>query len=186
MELYIIRHTPVDIESGICYGQTDLNLLNTYPDDVAIIKKKLPEKFSQIISSPLKRCTFIAEEFSSYYTTDNRLQEMDFGAWELQAWNKINSQELEQWMNNIVDVKPPHGENLTLVYQRVVSFLEELRKQPYEKVLLVAHAGIIRCIWTYILKNPLQTTFKIPVGYGEVFHVNLGITTMDDFIVQKQ
>jgi alpha-ribazole phosphatase len=186
MELYIIRHTPVDIESGICYGQTDLNLLNTYPDDIDVIKKRLPTSFDAIISSPLKRCTFIAEEFNAYYTTDNRLQEMDFGEWEMQLWDKINAETLKQWMNNIVDVKPPHGENLKIVYQRVESFLNELRTQPYNNALIVTHAGIIRCIWTYILNNPLQNTFKIPVGYGEVLQVNLGLDTTEDFIVSKQ
>ncbi len=185
MEIYVMRHTAVDVPSGICYGQTDVPLINGYTDEIQQIKKRVPKDIDLLISSPLRRCTFIAEEFNIYYTSDDRLLEMDFGAWEMQPWDKIPKQELDNWMTNIVSTSPPYGENLMTVQQRVNSFLDELRNKKHMKVLLVTHAGPMRCMWNYLLGTPLENTFKIPVGYGELLHFNLGATKKDDYIVEK-
>lgn len=186
MELYIIRHTQVDVEVGICYGQTDLNLANTYIEDLDLVKPRLPSEFDRIISSPLKRCTFIAEEFKGGYTTDNRLQEMNFGDWEMKKWSAIGESTLKEWAADLEHHTPPFGENLGLVYNRVQSFLDELRTQHHQKVLLVTHAGIIRCMWAYILQTPMQAIFKVPVGYNEIFKVVLGANATEDYILEKK
>lgn len=185
MEIYVIRHTKVDVPLGHCYGQTDVNLLNDYPDEIALFKNRIPADLDAVISSPLKRCTFIADDFSQWYSTDDRLMEMNFGSWEMNRWDDIPKNELQNWMDNIALTCPPYGENLFAVQERVTSFLDELRKGTYKKVLLVTHAGPIRCMWNYLLQTPLNNTFKIPIDFGEVFHFNLGDTSHDDFIIKK-
>ncbi|MCC9042980.1 alpha-ribazole phosphatase [Myroides sp. M-43] len=186
MEIYVIRHTKVDVPPGYCYGQTDVNLLNDYPDEVNLLKKRIPTDIDVVITSPLKRCTFIADSLSQQYSTDNRLQEMNFGTWEMTKWDEIPKEQVQNWMDNITQVCPPYGENLLSVQERVSSFLDDLRNKKYQKVLLVTHAGPIRCIWNYILQTPLSNTFKLPIGFGEVLHFNLGETAHDDFIIKKE
>lgn len=185
MEIYVIRHTKVDVPPGHCYGQTDVNLLNDYPDEIALFKDRIPTDLDTVISSPLKRCTFIADDFSPYYSTDDRLMEINFGQWEMNKWDDIPKEQLQNWMDDIAHCCPPYGENLLKVQDRVTSFLNELRHLNYTKVLLVTHAGPIRCIWNYILQTPLSSTFKIPVDFGEVLHFNLGNTPKDDYIIKK-
>lgn len=185
MEIYVMRHTAVDVPTGVCYGQTDVPLLNGYTDEIKITKQRIPIDIDAIFSSPLRRCTFIAEEFNQFYSSDDRLLEMDFGAWEMQPWDEIPKQSFDNWMNDIVNTSPPYGENLMTVQQRVTSFLDELRQKKYNKVLLITHGGPMRCMWNYLLNTPLENTFKIPVGYGEVLHFNLGETKKDDYIVEK-
>lgn len=185
MEVYVIRHTKVDIPTGYCYGQTDISPLETYRDELATVKSRIPKDIDTIISSPLKRCILIATEFASDHSTDNRLLEMHFGDWEMKKWDDIPKEQLQNWMNDIVQTSAPKGENLSIVQQRVSSFLDELRTMPYQKVLIVTHAGPIRCIWNYILCTPLANTFKIPIDYGEVLHFNLGTVAQDDFILKK-
>jgi len=34
MEIYLIRHTTPDVAKGICYGQTDLDVANTFEEEV--------------------------------------------------------------------------------------------------------------------------------------------------------
>lgn len=186
MEVYVIRHTPVDVPKGICYGQTNVNLLANYTDDVALFSSKIPSQIDIVISSPLQRCTSVAALFSSSYETDSRLMEMNFGNWEMLPWDKIPQNDLTIWMKDWVNICPPGGENLQLVYTRVATFLEDLRQQNHTKVLLVTHAGVFRCLWAHILQIPLANAFKIPIDYGEVFQFQLGLTPNDDYIISKK
>ncbi|MTG97740.1 MULTISPECIES: histidine phosphatase family protein [Myroides] len=186
MQVYVIRHTAVEIQAGTCYGQTDLNLLNSYRDDLLQVRKQLPKAFDAIFSSPLKRCTFIAEEFDSKYQTDSRLIEMNFGHWEMANWSEIPKQEIDLWNSNLTHNRPPQGESLYEVQSRVNHFLDELRTQSFKNVLLITHGGPIRCMWNYILDIPLENTFRIPVGFDEVFTFQLGEEHSEDFIIAKQ
>jgi len=41
MKVHLIRHTTPDIDSGVCYGQTDLEVANTFADERDVIHAKL-------------------------------------------------------------------------------------------------------------------------------------------------
>lgn len=83
MEIYLIRHTTPDIEKGICYGQSDIPLKDTFPSEVKNILKSIPKHFDKVYSSPLQRCTQLANYIDQNNTIDNRLMELNFGSWEL-------------------------------------------------------------------------------------------------------
>jgi len=186
MEIYIIRHTKVAVEKGICYGQTDVALADSFQEELAVLKNQLPNDFDQVFSSPLSRCKILAEPFSSEIIYDDRLKEMYFGDWELQSWNDIPTGEIQPWYDDFVSVSTPNGENFEGLYHRYTSFLEELRTKDYKKVLIVTHGGIIRSTWTYLLDIPLRNAFKIPIDFGEVFHFHLGEKKEEDYIIQKK
>jgi alpha-ribazole phosphatase len=99
--------------------------------------------------------------------------ELNFGDWEYKKWNDINQGTLNYWMEEFVNVKTPNGENLLELFDRVKLFLDNLRKQQHKKVLLITHAGVIRCLWAYTLEIPLTNIFKIPVDYGQLLIINL-------------
>ena len=42
MEIYLIRHTTPLIEKGICYGQTDLDITESFEEEVSMIHPHLP------------------------------------------------------------------------------------------------------------------------------------------------
>ena len=44
MKIYFLRHTTLDIEDNIFYGQTDVDVSSNFVNEVSIIKKKLDEK----------------------------------------------------------------------------------------------------------------------------------------------
>ncbi len=183
MEVYVIRHTPVATGKDTCYGQTNVQLADTFLQDVEQFKNKLPNNFDAIFCSPLHRCKALVNAlgFKNIYFA-NALMEMNFGKWENKKWNDINQNDLKNWMNDFVKVKTPNGENLIELYDRVKLFLDNLRQQPYKKVLLITHAGVIRCIWAYLLEIPLQNIFKIPVGHNEIFIYNLTDNPITDSI----
>lgn len=184
MEIYVIRHTEVDVEKGCCYGQSDVDLSQDYLQHIDQVKSKLPSEFDQVYSSPLTRCRILAQHIT---TTEieyhNSLMEMHFGTWENQTWDSINDLQLQEWMDDFVYTKTPEGESLELLYKRVSLFIDELRSQKHQRIALVTHAGVVRCIWAYLLDIPLENIFKIPINYGEGMVFKLGEVKEFDQIV---
>jgi len=185
MEIYVVRHTKVAIDKGICYGQTDAPLADSFQEELAVLKNQLPNDFDQVFSSPLSRCKVLAETFSSKIMFDDRLKEMNFGDWELNAWNDIPTEEIQPWYNDFVITETPNGDNFESLFLRCTSFLDELRTKEYNKVLIVTHGGIIRSTWSYLLEIPLKNTFKIPLNFGEILHFHLAEKSDEDYIIKK-
>lgn len=186
MQIFVTRHTKVLAGRETCYGQTNVPLAETFIDEAAEIKAKLPNDFNAVFCSTLERCKMLATEMQlENVQHDDRLVEFNFGDWENKLWNDLDQTELNTWMQDFVNLPTPNGENVKALYERVTSFLEEMRSKKYEKVLLVTHAGVIRCIWSYLLEMPVKNMFKIPVGFGEIFIFNLGDEKNVDSIKQK-
>ncbi len=173
MEIYLIRHTTPDIEKGICYGQSDLDLAKTCNKEFKIILKQIPkDKNYQVYSSPLKRCSLLAEQFNAPIVFDDRLKELDFGDWEMQPWNSISENELNPWMEDFVNVSVPNGESYTQLADRVNSFFEvSLDSKDTKNIIIITHAGVIRAFLSGVLGIPLKKSFSIKIQYGEVFHL---------------
>lgn len=176
MEIYLIRHTAPKIEKGICYGQTNLDLRETFQDELSTVKSKLIDLDDNFIvySSPLKRCKFLADELSIQSTIiDNRLMELNFGDWEMKEWSSINRSQLDTWMNDFVNEPCPNGESYIQLHKRVSDFLEEVKVKKLPKVIIVTHAGVIRSIHSYINSIQLKNSFDLKVQYGEVLKYKL-------------
>ena len=60
MEIYLIRHTTPKIDKGVCYGQSDIELADSFSMEFKEISKSIPKTFEKVYSSPLKRCTRLA------------------------------------------------------------------------------------------------------------------------------
>ena len=111
MEITLIRHTRVAIPPGIVYGATDVNVASTFEEEAQIVASHIRDKkFDAVFCSPLTRCRKLAA-FCGYPAPiiDERLKELNFGKWEMQAWNKIRS--LRNGMPTGL-ISPPAGENL--------------------------------------------------------------------------
>ena len=81
INLTFIRHTSVDVPPGVCYGQTDVPLAPSFPEEALIVKDGLAGiHFDEIYCSPLSRCVRLAE-YCGFTTPkfDKRLMEMNFG-----------------------------------------------------------------------------------------------------------
>ncbi|MNQ25467.1 putative phosphoserine phosphatase 2 [compost metagenome] len=174
MEVYLVRHTETVCEKGICYGQSDVALLEPYQEQFDLIKSQIPLG-ATVYSSPLIRCVELARYISeTAINTDSRLMEMDFGDWEMTNWDAIPSDDFTPWMNDFVNVRVPNGEAFTDLFARVVDFLEnELEKNTAKPIVIVAHAGVIRSILCKISKLPLKDAFQNKVDFGAVLKIEL-------------
>jgi alpha-ribazole phosphatase len=173
MDIYLIRHTKTDTLKGLCYGQSDVGLADSFLEEAQQLKQKLPEikPNSLIFSSPLTRCVQLAGKLSDKVTTDTRLSELDFGDWEYRRFDDIDVYVLQQWTDNFVHVAPPNGESFTDLCQRAGAFWQDrVHGMPpeLEQMLIVTHAGVIRALLAHILKLPLANAFQFRVDVGSV------------------
>ncbi|MHC5353968.1 alpha-ribazole phosphatase [Myroides sp. LJL115] len=185
MEVYVIRHTPVEVAKGVCYGQSDLSLRKDFKQKALEYRKQLPKEFCQVYSSGLLRCDTLAREFSSSIVVKDSLKEMNFGKWENKAWTQIDAKEIDPWYKDFVTTKVPEGESFLELYQRVSLFLEDLRKQSHKRVLIVTHSGVMRSMWCYLLGIALENAFKIPIEYGDILRFDLGLSASMDKLYLK-
>ena len=176
MEIYLIRHTTPKIEKGICYGQTDLPLENSFQEEAERVIQNLPDAFDRIYSSPLIRCFKLAQLInpSQSIVADSRLIEMNFGDWEMKKWDDINRDELHQWAQDFVNLPVPEGESFIQLNNRINHFMRELAKQDIKKVAIVTHAGVIRSFVISVLGMPMENAFRISIDYGSITKINLG------------
>lgn len=169
MELYLIRHTRVDAD-GICYGRCDVPLASSFDDEVTLLKELLPSKFSKVFSSPVTRCLLLSDALGNQdVIVDDRLTEFFYGDWEGKRWIDIPKEAFDGWTSDLVNGGPPNGESLIKMYSRIVSFLEDIKKEKYEKVLIVTHAGVLKCVKAYMENLSLPDIFYLPIGFGEIY-----------------
>jgi alpha-ribazole phosphatase len=174
MEIYLIRHTEVKGSKTICYGQSNPPLADTFLDEAAALKAKLPTDFDAIYSSPLLRCKLLAEELDfQNIQFEESLMEVNFGTWEGKLWDEIPQAELDLWMNDFVNRTPPQGESLINLNARVLAFLTKVKETQYQKIAIISHAGPIRCTLAFINNKPLKDIFEIKLAFGEIKMINL-------------
>jgi len=171
VEIYLIRHTAPDIENGICYGQTDIELADSFSEEALYVKGKWSEIFEDAVvyTSPLKRCLKLARTLAQKKPIeDNRLMELNFGDWEMKRWDDIDRVELSEWMDNFLNVRCPHGESYRDLYKRTSSFYEDMINSGHEKIIIVTHAGVMRSLLSYVNATPLNDSFRYEIGHGSV------------------
>jgi alpha-ribazole phosphatase len=173
MEIYLIRHTTPKIEKGICYGQSDLDITETFEAEVAMVKPHLPITGLKVYSSPLQRCKKLADALfpQENIECDPKLMELNCGDWELQKWDEIPKKEIQPWMDDFVHVVVPNGESYVDLYNRVVDKFEAIlhKKEP---AVIVAHGGVLRSILSYITQTPLKESFDVfTLHYGCVVRI---------------
>ncbi|KDN56208.1 alpha-ribazole phosphatase [Flavobacterium seoulense] len=173
MEVYLVRHTETVCEKGICYGQSDVSLKESFLEQFELIKSQIPSD-AVVFSSPLSRCTLLANYLSSSVSIDSRLMEMNFGDWEMKKWDEIPEVDFTPWMTDFVNVAVPNGESFITLHHRVIDFLATLASANHsKKIVIVTHAGVIRSILCHQSGLSLKEAFQNKVDFGDVIKIEL-------------
>jgi alpha-ribazole phosphatase len=204
MNFFFVRHTSVDVLPGICYGQTDVPLKRTFIEEAKAVKARLADMklseggFDSVYCSPLQRCRMLADYcgydsgVSQLYKSsvmeekcselqrgdkcivESRIMEIDFGEWEMHAFDEIKDPRLQEWYDDYLHVSATGGESFQQQYVRVSSFIEEVRNLPvlrHKNVLVFTHGGVIICAQLYAgLINPEQA-FSALSPYGSIIKI---------------
>ena len=176
MKIYLLRHTSLNVPADTFYGQSDVDVSSNFMNEVHNIKVKLKQEninFKNIasFSSPLRRCTKLADQICEKYKIDERLKELYFGDWELKPFSKISRKEIKKWQDNLMNYKIPNGESNSEFFKRLESFCREIILTCKNDIFIVAHAGSINCILSSLSKIPfdklVEENWK-KIGYGSL------------------
>jgi alpha-ribazole phosphatase len=150
VKLWLLRHAQVDLPAGLCYGASDVPAhaaltLQAAQAAAAVLPLGLP-----VWVSALGRAQALALALQQLRpdlgppTTDLRLNEMDFGQWELQAWDAVPRSAFDDWLVDFAHHRFGGQESTQQVIDRVAQALQALRATQAREAVWVTHAGVIR------------------------------------------
>ncbi len=179
MTIYLIRHTEVAVGRSVCYGGSDVDLADNYPDQLARIQTNLLAPPDLTWSSPLNRCRKLAQDLApadAGIQFDDRLREYHFGDWEMLPWANIPREALDGWMADFVTIAPPGGESFQALADRVGAFWHEqilplAAHDGPKTVYVVAHGGVIRTLLCLFLDLSLRNAYRLNLDYAAVSKV---------------
>ena len=176
IEIFLVRHTKVALSSEFCYGNSDVELAETYLQDIALVRKKLNGiNFQKSYSSPLNRCKLLSESLTKDVVIEKSLMEMSLGDWELQKWSDLDQEKLNEWMEDFVNISPPNSECYLEFSMKPVSFFDKMVKSMKngDQILLVSHSGPIRAIICHALNLSLSHAFNFEIDFGSVSKIEV-------------
>ena len=176
MDIFLVRHTRVDVPPGTCYGWTDVPLCDTFPQEATQTQQELAPQgpFDAVFSSPLTRARRLAA-FCGYThpIVDHRLKEMHMGDWEMRRFEDIDDENLQRWYADYMNVSTTNGEGFPQFYARVTAFLDHLRQQPFRRVAIFSHGGVLLCAGIYAGLFSTQHAFEHLAPFGGILHIQL-------------
>lgn len=167
---WLVRHAPIVPEKrGTIVGRTDAPA--GLPIEAATPRRLLPETALWFVSPALRAAQTAAALGATSWATEPDLQEQDFGAWEGKTWAELLRTEslAGRYLEAYDRVRPPRGECLEDVRARVRPVLARLASELSARdVIVVTHAGPIRCLVCDVLGIPLGSALKLSIDHLSV------------------
>jgi alpha-ribazole phosphatase len=124
LKLTLIRHTSLNIDAGLCYVQTDVDVPDGFEQEVRVTKAKLPQSIDAVFYSLLQRCIKLAHTSGlENIPYDDRLKELYLGDWEMQAWDNLPKAYFDEWAQNYGYISPSNGETFGELQARGMAFI---------------------------------------------------------------
>jgi len=132
-----------------------------------------------IISSPMQRCyafaSQLAEQLQRPCVVQDHFKEAFYGEWEGKTHQAIQAAEPDAFAafyRDPVNCRPANAESLVVFYERVThAFTDILENFADQQVLMIAHAGVMRCIMTNVLQAPLASQQRVSIPYAGMYRV---------------
>ena len=189
--LWLVRHARPLVEPGVCYGSSDLE---ADPQDTRRAAQELCAVLpfgAELIMSGLRRAQQLAHALHEMRpdlrepVADPRLNEMDFGRFELVRWDQIARHEYDAWTTDFHAYRFGGRECLAEMLERVAAPLRaalETRHPtaagPDHDQVWITHAGVIRAAcWLHARPGSLPSVEQWPreaPGYGGWTRIDAG------------
>ncbi len=182
MTITLVRHGEVEEAFLHCYnGHNDIGLSPNGKAQAQTLAHRLEgNTFDAVYCSDLKRCRETlspiiqnsAVDIQSLYYTP-QLREKSWGRHEGMSFNTIVEKEGLVYENFLQWINALDGEPVETYIERINAFFtRELPRTPYENVLVVTHAGVIRSLMHLLQKVPLEEAFGLYFPYGAYTTLN--------------
>ena len=150
----LVRHPAVSA-GGRCYGRTDLPIAD---GAVAPLAALLTPLGGVVWTSPAQRCRRVAAALGEH-RVDDRLQELDFGAWEGTPWDRVPRGALDAWAADPWSFAPPGGESGAALVGRVAAFHRAL---PPGDHVVISHGGPLKVLIALVLGRQPDLLAPVP------------------------
>ncbi|MEO0493467.1 MAG: histidine phosphatase family protein [Actinomycetota bacterium] len=170
--LIVVRHgrTPANA-AGQLLGRRDPELDELGRAQAAAVGAAVPDG-ARVISSPLMRCRQTASAIAAEVEIDERLIEVDYGAFEGLAMGEVPAETWAEWRADTA-WSPPGGESHDDLAARVWPLLDELRADAAERdVVLVSHVSPIKACLAWGLGVPIDVAWRAFVGQASVLRIS--------------
>lgn len=171
MILWLVRHPRTIVPEGVCYGRSDVEIDPLFVEEarelIGMVREDAP---GVVYSSPLQRCRLLAERIGTP-RVDDRLQELNFGHWEMRSWNGIERTDLDQWRDRVLSWRVPGGESVGELAERVATFLADLEASQAANACVVTHGGVIRVLGCLLWRQELQRLLEFNVPLASALRV---------------
>lgn len=176
--LVLIRHGQTDWNVGMrIQGETDIALNAVGRAQAQRLAQALAdETLHHVISSDLQRAhdtaAPLARATGAALRQDPGLRERAFGIFEGLSFEEIEQRHPEgatRWRQRDPDFGPEGGETLQAFYDRSVAAAQRLAAAHVgEAIALVAHGGVLDCLYRAATRLPLQAPRTWQVGNASI------------------
>jgi broad specificity phosphatase PhoE len=172
--LILVRHGQTSANAGgLLQGRMDLPLDDEGRVQAMRTGAHIRENFphARVIASPLRRAVDTARAISDEVEIDERFIELDYGQWDGRAMSEVDPAQWAQWRLDPM-FRPPGGESLVELAQRVTPALEQLRSEAQERdVVVVSHVSPIKCAVTWALEVDSAVTWRFHLDRASICRI---------------
>lgn len=176
MKLWLVRHgqTQANVD-GVYSGISETELTEKGISQAHAVGQMLREvEFDKVICSELGRAQhtarLIRQDRSIPVSIDSRLNEMNFGDWEMRHHRDLqrdDAQNYAAWCSDWQNVIPPHGEGFQKFTQRVGEFCKAIKADNHDaNVLIVSHQGVLSLFIATLLNMPPASLWHFAIEQG--------------------
>lgn len=172
--MIFLRHPTPNIDSAICYGQTDMDIAEIGHSQIDNALISIP-KIKKLLASPAIRCRkltlALAERDNIEPIFDDRLWEINMGDFEGVRWDKMDRTISDKWLLDPVNNATPNGESFVDVQKRVLEFLNEHLDKTQAQTVVVCHASPIRAVQMAWQNISFEEAFKQLPAYAKPIEI---------------
>jgi alpha-ribazole phosphatase len=156
-------------------GHIDIDITPTGVSQMYRLADLLVDKdITAVYSSDLIRCVkgaeIIGDRVGVPYTPLRELRERNVGSWEGLTVAEIEERfplEYAAWRSDLLIYRPPGGENIIDVQERVLpAFKRLVASHPGQEIAMMLHGGVNRVILADILGMHPLNLFRIDQAFG--------------------
>ena len=155
MRLYLIRHGRQN--SKLCNVDVDISEAG-YNQSILLGQRLVGDGIQVVYSSGLKRAIQTAQTANFYWNVEHymypELREISYGDMEGLGDDEIARQFADFFVEQNkmeYDIPFPKGECAGDVIRRVLPVFRQIVESHYDKVAIVTHGGVIRCMVAHVL-----------------------------------
>lgn len=169
--LVVVRHGRTEANaSGLLLGRADPPL-----DDLGQAQARLLAAavgpVERVVASPLLRAQQTAAAFDAPVETDERWIELDYGEWDGRRITEVAEDVWSAWRADI-ELRPPGGETLRELGQRVRAACEELAGPAAQgTVVVVTHVSPIKAAVAWALGLGDEVVWRLYVAPASITRI---------------